>query len=294
MKPGSFSAWVVAARPATLPVAVAPVLVGTAVALSIGSVRWSAVVAALAGALLIQIGTNFANDVFDHEKGADDERRLGPTRAVQAGLLSPRSVRIGIGAAFACALLVGAYLAWIAGPIVIAIGIASIASGLAYTAGPYPLGYHGLGDAFVFGFFGLVAVAGTTFVAIGSVPPAAWLAAVPVGALATAVLVVNNVRDFETDVGAGKRTLVVRFGRRFGVIEYASLLAAAFIVPPAMTLLHVAPLSVLLALAPLPWAILLARRLAHGQGAALNPVLASTAKLLLSTSGLLALGFAWT
>jgi 1,4-dihydroxy-2-naphthoate polyprenyltransferase len=290
--PGTLSAWLLAARPATLPVAVAPVLVGTAVTTASGAVRWSAVIAALFGALAIQVGTNFTNDVFDHEKGADDERRLGPTRAVQAGLLSPRAVRIGIGAAFGLATLAGVYLAWIAGPIVIAIGIASIASGLAYTAGPYPRGYHGLGDAFVFGFFGLVAVTGTTFVASGSVPPAAWLSAVPVGALATAVLVVNNVRDYETDVDAGKRTLVVRFGRRFGVVEYASLIAAAFATPVLMATTHIAPLGVLIALAPLPWGVALARRLANFRGAALNPVLASTAKLLFSTSGLLALGFA--
>jgi 1,4-dihydroxy-2-naphthoate polyprenyltransferase len=284
--------WVLAARPQTLPVAVAPVAVGAAVAASLGAVRWDAVFAALVGALLIQVGTNFANDVFDYEKGADDGERLGPPRAVQNGWLTPRAVRAGMALAFAGATLAGAYLTGVAGPIVVAIGVASILSGIAYTGGPYPLGYHGLGDLFVFVFFGFVAVCGTTFVAAGAVPTSAVFAAVPVGALATAVLVVNNARDHVTDARAGKRTLAVRFGRRFASFEYAALVAIAFATPVGITLMKLAPPTVLLALLPLPLAVGLVRRVARLEGRDLNPLLPATARLLLFESACLALGFA--
>ncbi len=287
--PGSARAWLLAARPATLTAAVAPVAVGAAAARASAPVHWPAVVAALAGALAIQVGTNFANDVFDFEKGADDEQRLGPPRAVQTGLLSPRDMRRGMVAAFALAMVAGSYLGFVAGPVIIAIGIVSILSGVAYTAGPYPLGYHGLGDLFVFLFFGLVAVLGTTYVAAGTLTSTALLAAVAVGALATNVLVVNNVRDRETDVLANKRTLVVRFGRRFGLLEYAALLAIAFSIVPLLVL-RGAPPGVLLALLPFPFGVALARALWNNHGPSLNRVLAGSAQLLLATSALLALG----
>jgi 1,4-dihydroxy-2-naphthoate octaprenyltransferase len=288
---GSARAWLMAARLPTLPVAVAPVLVGAAVASRAGEPRWGAVVAAMLGALFIQIGTNFANDVFDYEKGADDERRLGPPRAVQSGLITPREMRTGMLVAFAIAILTGVYLTWVAGPIVFAIGLVSILSGIAYTAGPYPLGYNGLGDVFVFVFFGLVAVTGTTWVAIGSIPAEAWLASIPVGALATCVLVVNNVRDHETDVHARKRTLVVRFGRNFGVIEYGVALLLAF-GTPLLLVARGAPLALLAAVLPFPFGVVLWTRLLRLRGPALNPVLAGSAKLLLATSALLGLAFA--
>jgi len=291
--PGSFGVWLLAARPQTLPVAVAPVAVGTAVASAAGAVRWSAVVAALLGALLIQIGTNFANDVFDYEKGADDAERLGPPRAVQSGLLSPRAVRLGMVVSFALATLAGLWLVHVAGPVIVAIGIASILSGIAYTGGPYPLGYNGLGDVFVMIFFGLVAVCGTSWVASGNVPLLAWLSAIPVGALATAVLVVNNARDHATDSRVGKRTLVVRFGRRFATWEYAFLIAVAFATPLAIRVLGLAGSMVTLAVLPLPWGVQLVRRMARTEGRALNPLLPATARLLLAVSALLALGIAW-
>lgn len=290
--PGSFGAWLLAARPQTLPVALAPVTVGTAVASTVGPVRWGAALAALAGALLIQIGTNFANDVFDHEKGADTAERLGPTRAVQSGILSARAVKLGMFTAFFAAFLAGLYLTAVGGAPVVVIGIASILSGIAYTGGPYPLGYHGLGDLFVLVFFGFVAVCGTSFVASGSVPALAWLAAVPVGALATAVLVINNARDHQTDVGAGKRTLVVRFGRRFANHEYAALLSAAYLGPALMV---GAGLTRPLVLAPwltLPWAVRLWQRVRASEGRELNPLLPATARLLLVVSALLAAGIA--
>jgi 1,4-dihydroxy-2-naphthoate octaprenyltransferase len=283
--------WILASRPATLTAAVVPVAVGTACAHAVGELRVVPALAALFGAMWIQIGTNFANDVFDAEKGADTDERLGPTRAVASGLISPSSMRRAMILAFGLATLCGAYLVSVAGWPVVAIGVASVLSGIAYTGGPYPLGYHGLGDLFVLVFFGFVAVCGTTYVQAGYVPPLAWAASVPVGALATAILVVNNVRDRETDVHAGKRTLAVRFGKRAGVIEYALLLAAAYATP--ITLWQAgAALWVLLPLLTAPWAIVVIRQLATREGSSLNATLASTAKLLLAFGSLFTVGLA--
>ena len=234
---GSVRAWILAARPATLTAAFAPVAVGTACAWHVNAFRWDAALAALIGAFLIQIATNFANDLYDFQKGADTEERLGPVRAAQAGLLTVGQLRRGIVVTFAFALGVGMYLTWVAGPVVVVIGLSSIAAGLAYTGGPFPLAYNGLGDVFVMAFFGFVAVCGTAFVQALYVPEVAWLASVPIGALATAILAVNNVRDFEGDARAGKRTLVVRFGRRGGVYEYVFLLSVAYGTPLVMLLL---------------------------------------------------------
>ncbi len=292
--PGGVRAWVLAVRPATLTVAVVPVMVGAAVAFAHGHARPFALLAALIGAMFIQIGTNLANDVFDHEKGADTADRLGPLRVTQAGLLTAREVRVGMAISFALATLAGVYLTAIAGWVIVAIGLASIASGIAYTGGPFPLGYNGLGDIFVFVFFGLVAVVGTTFVTLGAVPPLAIVAAIPVGALATAVLVVNNVRDATTDVACGKRTLVVRLGRRFGVVEYAALLVIAFAVPVALAATQARSPWILLPLATAPFAVRLVRIVARETaGAVLNACLASTAKLLLVHGLLFALGIFW-
>ncbi|MFO0602774.1 MAG: 1,4-dihydroxy-2-naphthoate polyprenyltransferase [Polyangiales bacterium] len=293
-RPSRAAIWVMACRPATLTAAVVPVLVGAAVAwraAGAAGVRWGALTAALLGAVFIQIGTNLANDVFDHEKGADTAERLGPTRVTQAGLLTAAEVRRGMVVAFGLAVAAGAYLVAVGGPVIVAIGLASIASGIAYTGGPYPLGYNGLGDVFVFVFFGLVAVCGTAFVATGALPMLAWLAAVPVGALATAVLVVNNVRDRSTDVRAGKRTLVVRFGRAFGVAEYAGLWLLAAGATAGMAAWLRTP-WVLLPLVTLPLGAKLARTVATVEGAPLNATLAATAKALLAFGSLLAVGLA--
>ncbi|WP_104987276.1 1,4-dihydroxy-2-naphthoate polyprenyltransferase [Sorangium cellulosum] len=291
VRPGSFRAWLLACRPATLTAALAPVMVGTAVAYASGGMRIGPALSALVGAMLIQIATNFANDVFDHEKGADTHERLGPTRAVQAGLLTARQVRLGLLVTIALSVPFGIHLAVVGGWPIVAIGVVSILSGVAYTGGPYPLGYHGLGDVFVFVFFGLVAVCGTAFVQLGHVPALAWAAAVPVGALATAVLVVNNVRDRETDVVAGKRTLAVRLGRRAGVIEYGMLLAAAYAVPIALAVYDDRRWT-LLTLATFPRAARFLRTLATTDGRPLNECLAGTAKLLLAYALLLSLGLA--
>ena len=288
--PGPVRRWVMATRPKTLPAAVTPVLVGTAVAYAVGGLRWGPALAALAGALLLQIGANLANDLFDVVKGADTDDRLGPTRVVQSGLLSEAAVRNATILTFALALLVGVYLVWVGGWVVVAIGLGSIAAAIAYTGGPYPLGYNGLGDIAVFIFFGLVAVCGTTYVQAGYVPALAWIAAVPCGTLVTAILVVNNVRDIETDVVAGKRTLAVRFGRRAGIAEYVLLLAAAYAVPPVLVATDRLDPWVLLPLLTLPLAIPLARRLATDTGRALNPLLARTAGLGVIFGALFALG----
>jgi len=290
--PGSIGAWILAARPATLTAAFAPVAVGTACAWRVDGFVWDAALAALLGAFLIQIATNFANDMFDFQKGADNEERLGPTRAAQAGLLTVRQLRRGIIVTFALALGTGVYLTWIAGPVVVVIGLGSIAAGLAYTGGPFPLAYNGLGDVFVLAFFGFVAVCGTAFVQALFVPEVAWVASIPIGALATAILVVNNVRDFEGDARAGKTTLVVRFGRTGGVREYALLLTAAYAAPAVMFLLGWTSIWVCLPLLTIPWAARLFRSVANDRGVALNRTLAGTAKLLSAFGVLFAFGIA--
>ncbi|MCA9609696.1 MAG: 1,4-dihydroxy-2-naphthoate polyprenyltransferase [Myxococcales bacterium] len=283
--------WILAARPATLTAAVVPVAVGTACAHAAGGLRWGPAIAALVGAMWIQIGTNFANDVFDAEKGADTEDRLGPTRAVAAGLISPGAMRGAMVAAFGMATLCGVYLTWAAGWPVIAIGVASVISGIAYTGGPFPLGYHGLGDVFVMLFFGFVAVVGTVYVQALDTPTIAWAASIPVGALATAILVVNNLRDRETDTVAGKRTLAVRFGRRAAIGEYAALVVLAYAIPLGLFATG-SGVWVLLPLASLPLAGLLVRRVATESGRALNVTLARTAQLLLLHGVLFATGIA--
>jgi len=292
IQPGSLRAWVLASRPATLTAALCPVLVGTAVAEVSGGMRVGPALAALFGAFMIQIATNFANDVFDHEKGADTHERLGPTRAVQAGLLTPRQVRAGLLVTVGLAALAGLYLTAVAGWPIMVIGVLSVLSGIAYTGGPYPLGYHGLGDVFVFVFFGLVAVCGTVFVQTGGVPALGWVAAVPVGAIATAVLVVNNVRDRETDARAGKRTLAVRFGRRFGVLEYGALLAVGYLAPVVLVVGLGQSRWVLLPILTAPMGVRLFRALATTEGRGLNACLVGTAKLLLVVGVLLSVGLA--
>jgi len=283
--------WIAASRPRTLPAAVAPVAVGTACAHVAGGVALGPALAALGGALAIQIGANFANDAFDGERGVDGPGRLGPTRAVGAGLVTAAAMKRAMIAAFAVAMGFGIYLVAVVGWPVVAIGLASIAAAIAYTGGPWPLGYHGLGDVFVIVFFGGVAVCGTTYVQIGTVPCVAWLAAVPVGALATAILVVNNLRDRAGDARAGKRTLVVRFGRRAAIAEYAALHAVADLAAIAIAI-HVRSPWPLLPLATLPLAARRTAAVARTDGAALNPLLGATAQLLLLHSAALTAGIA--
>jgi 1,4-dihydroxy-2-naphthoate octaprenyltransferase len=220
-RPSAFSIWIDAARPRTLPAAVAPVLVASALAWRDGGFETPAALACLIFALLVQIGTNFANDYYDFIKGADTAERVGPRRAVASGLISPVVMKRAMAGVFAAAFLSGLTLLSYGGWPLLLIGVASIVCGIAYTGGPYPLGYNGLGDVFVFVFFGLVAVGATYFVQTGTLTGEALLIGAGVGALAANILVVNNYRDVETDAKAGKRTLVVRFGRRFARRQFA-------------------------------------------------------------------------
>lgn len=282
--------WIAAARPQTLPAAVVPVAVGTACAAAIDRIAWGPALAVLGAAIAIQIGTNFANDVFDAERGADGPDRIGPVRAVSAGLISAAAMKRAMIGAFSIATAFGLYIAGIAGWPIVAIGIASIAAGLAYTGGPYPLGYHGLGDVFVFAFFGLVAVCGTTYVQVGWVPPLAMWSAIPVGAISTAILVVNNLRDRPTDARVGKRTLAVRLGRTGALTEYAALLTLAYAVPIGLSFANIWRL---LPLATLPFAVTTFRRFVQATtGVEFNACLIATARLLIAFGLLLAAGLA--
>jgi 1,4-dihydroxy-2-naphthoate polyprenyltransferase len=292
IRPGSFRAWLLATRPATLSAALVPVAVGSACAHAAGSFRARPALACLAGAMLLQIAANFANDLFDYEKGADTAERLGPTRAVQAGLLSPRAVKRGLAVTLGLALLVGLYLTQVAGWPIVVIGLCSVAAALAYTGGPYPLGYHGLGDVFVMLFFGGVAVAGTVYVQAFDIPSLTWPAALAVGALATAILVVNNLRDRETDARAGKRTLAVRWGKQGAIAEYTLLLVMAYAAPLLLVVTGGLGVTALLPGVTLPRALYLLVQVRKREGKELNLVLVSTAQLLLTFGLMLAVGIA--
>ena len=290
--PSRVRVWMMAARVRTLPAAAAPVVVGAGAAISVRHFAFFPAFAALVGALLLQIGANFANDLFDFLRGADTAERVGPVRVTQAGLLTPRQVRTGMWTVFSAAALIGVYLIAVGGWPVVLIGIAAILAAIAYTGGPFPLGYHGLGEVFVFLFFGLAAVGGTYYVQAVSMHAVAWWAAVPMGLLAVAIIVVNNLRDIATDRAAGKRTLAVRFGERGTRAEYVTLVAIAYLVPVAMWVTRVASIWVLLSLLSLPLVPPLLRRLHGERGRALNGVLAGTARLELFYGLLFALGLA--
>jgi len=290
--PPSLRTWLLAARPKTLSAAVVPVVVGTGLALGQGmAVVWPAL-AALAGAVLIQIGTNLTNDYYDFRKGADTHERVGPTRVTQSGLIAPQSVLAAGAACFALAVVVGIFLVARGGWPFVIIGVASVLAGWAYTGGPYPLGYHGLGDLFVMVFFGLVAVPGTFYAQALRLVPAVWPAAVAIGATGTMILAVNNLRDLDTDARAGKRTLVVRFGRGFGRAEYVTLLLLALAMPVVIVAMGWSRWPVLLALLALPLAWPPLSRVLRTTGAALNPALGTTARFQAAFGLLLAIG-AW-
>lgn len=282
--------WLLAVRPATLTAAVAPVLVGAAAAGAEGEFRPLVFAATMAAALLIQAGTNLANDLSDFERGADTEDRLGPPRVTQQGLISPARVRAATYLAFGAAAVVGLYLALVGGWPIMAIGAVSIAAGLAYTGGPWPLGYHGLGDVFVFIFFGLAAVLGTYYLQTDEISAVAAAAAFPVGLTVTAILVVNNLRDIETDLQAGKRTLATRLGDQPTRWQYLLLVLGAYAALPVLIAAG-AGAGVFLAALSLPLAIGLCRSVLSGAaGRDLNPVLKRTAQLHLAFGVLLALG----
>jgi len=315
-------AWVLAARPQTLPAAAAPIVVGAGLAWHEGVFALLPTLAAFVGAALIQIGTNFANDYYDAIQGADTEAREGFTRVTQSGLIAPGRVKqamyltfaaaIVVGSylvyvGFAAAIVVGSYLVYVGGVPILVIGLLSVVSGIAYTGGPYPLGYHGLGDLFVFLFFGVIAVMGTYYVQATAVlaaplstaiPPdtvtwLAFLASLPVAALSTNILVVNNIRDREEDATTGKRTLAVRFGYRFSRLQFAGLAGLAYAVPVWLWLAEGFGLTVLLPLVTLPIAAVLIRTIwTKTSGAALNPALETTGKLLAVHALLFGIGLA--
>jgi 1,4-dihydroxy-2-naphthoate octaprenyltransferase len=288
--PSSLRPWILAGRPRTLFASASPVVVGTALAVQAGAFRPLPALAALIVAVAIQIGTNFANDLGDFRRGADTTARVGPTRVTSAGLLSPRQVALGMWASFGVAAAAGLYLAAVGGWPVLLAGAASIAAGLAYTAGPLPLGYYGLGDVAVFIFFGLVGTVGTYYVQAFGVTPLAFACAVPIGALITAILVVNNLRDADTDRTAGKRTLAVLLGRRGVRIEYLALLLVAYAVPVVLWLCFGQQAWVLLPFLTLPVAIRLLSIVFTTLGPALNRTLAGTAQLAFLYSAALAVG----
>ena len=282
--------WVLGARPRTLPAAIAPVLVGTAVALSQGDVVWWRAVAALIVSLAVQVGTNYANDYSDGVRGTDDSR-VGPLRLVASGLASPAQVKSAAMVSFAVAGVAGVALALATTPWLLLVGAACFAAGWLYTGGPKPYGYVGLGEVSVFVFFGLVAVAGSAFVHVEKVTRLALVAGIPIGLLATALLIVNNLRDIPTDVVAGKRTLAVRLGDETTRVLYSGCLAAAFGVALGLAPARPGALLVLLAL-PLvrrPLTTVIRR----ASGPALIPVLVATGRLQLAFSVLFAAGLAF-
>jgi 1,4-dihydroxy-2-naphthoate octaprenyltransferase len=283
--------WLEASRPKTLPAAIIPVMVGTAVAVAHRTANYGSAAICLAFAVLVQIGTNFANDYFDFVQGADTAARVGPRRAVAAGLIAPRTMLLAtwlvLGAAFAVGLLLVREGGWVLLPI----GIVSIVCAIAYTGGPFPLGYNGLGDLFVFLFFGLVAVCATFYVQAGYVPPDVVSCAAAIGLLAANILVANNYRDVETDAKAGKKTLVVRFGRKFAVWQYGLSHLVALLCPPALLLAGGYRWPVLLPLALAPLAVALTRKLAASRApAAQIALLGRTAGYLAVFGVLLSVG----
>ena len=293
-KPSLFQIWMLAIRPRTLPAAASGVVMGSALAWHDGSFQLLPALAALCVALLLQIGSNVANDVFDFERGADTAERQGPMRVTQAGLLTPEQVKRGMWVIFGLAALCGLYLASLRGWTVILIGLAAILSAIAYTGGPFPLGYYGLGDLFVFVFFGLAAVAGTYFVQVGSVSAAAWWMAVPVGLIVTAILVVNNLRDLENDRKAGKHTLAVMLGAQGARAEYVLCLVIAYLLLPILIFMKIIPVFTLLAWLSLPIAYKSTRTVFTQQGKPLNAALAGTGQTALMYSVLFWLGLILT
>ncbi len=294
-RPSGWRVWLLAARPATLPAALSGVVVGLgAAAGSGGPLRLDTAIGCLLVALLLQIVANFANDLSDFRRGADTPDRQGPLRVAAAGLVTQRQLEVAIGFTIGLAGVVGLALAYVGGPVLIVLGILAVIAALAYTGGPWPYGYRGLGEVFVFVFFGLVAVVGTAYLQTLRFE---WLyveAAIPVGALITGILVVNNLRDIPTDRAAGKRTIAVMVGKQGAQIEYAALLGVAYVVPIQLALLHGSAL-LLAPLMTLPLAVPLLRTVrAFGDPRQLNAVLKGTARLAFVFAILFAFGLLWT
>lgn len=279
-----WAAWMLAIRPQTLPAAAAGVIMGAALSWRDGYFRLDAVLVCLFTALLLQIGSNLANDVFDFERGADTEERLGPTRVTQAGILTPRQVKIGMAVVFALAIILGLYLAWLGGWVILLLGITAIISAIAYTGGPFPIGYYGLGDIFVFIFFGLASVVGTYYIQAGFVTPVVWWMTLPPGLIVTAILVVNNLRDLENDRKAGKHTLAVRLGEKGTKVQYLICMVFAYLVLMPVAATGLIPWSALLAWSSLPLANQAAQVVLTQKGRPLNVALGKTGQTALTFS----------
>ncbi len=284
--------WAIAARPKTLLAAIVPVVVGSAVASNNNKFVLLYALIALFCSILIQVGTNFSNDYYDYVKGADNEKRKGPLRVMVSGLITVREMKAGIAMVFLTAFIAGLYLVYTGGLIVLAIGIASILAGMAYTAGPYPLAYNGLGDIFVFMFFGVVGTVGTYYVQAHEFTGLAFLSSIPVGALITNILVVNNYRDIEEDKAAQKHTLAVILGRTFTRYQFIVLLMVSFIIPLVFYFNLNFKLWIFLPYLTLPLAYKLIRLLYKSDGKELNKMLELTAQFsgifgLLFSAGIL-------
>ena len=295
-----FRTWLLAIRLATLPASVSGVIVGLGAALATGAAfRLDTALGCMAVALLLQMAANLANDLSDFNRGADNADRLGPTRVAASGMVSVRQLQAAIAVVIATAAVLGVWLACLGGPAILVLGAAAILALLGYTGGPFPYGYRGLGEVFVFIFFGLAAVVGTAVLQSGRVEALYFVAAVPVGALTTGILIVNNLRDTTTDRAAGKRTLAVMFGEGFARGEYVACLLAAWVVPAGLVAARLAGASVgagpaaLLPVVAVPMALPLLRIIfADGDPRRLNPVLRGTARLTLLFAVLFAAGLA--
>lgn len=287
---GPAMAWLLAIRPKTLPAAASSVIVGSALTWLDGRFAAGPALAALGVALLLQIGSNLANDVYDHERGADTPDRLGPTRVTSSGLLTRSQVKRGMGVVFALALLLGVYLTVLRGPLVLLIGAVAIVSAIAYTGGPYPLGYHGLGELFVFLFFGVTAVVGTYWVQAGTTTPLVWLMSVPPGLMIVAIIVVNNLRDVEQDRLAQKRTVAVRIGVSATKIEYTACMVLPYVVVGAAAAGGMLPMPALACWLSLPLMWATVDRVFATTGRELNVALARTGQTALLFSLLFAGG----
>ena len=282
--------WMSAARPRTLPAAAAPVIVAMAFAFRDGVFQWSTALACLLISFLMQIASNFANDVFDFERGSDTPDRLGPTRVTAAGLLTRRQMYAGMSVVIGLAVLLGLYLVWVRGWPVLVLGLAIIVAALAYTGGPFPYGYYALGDVFVLVFFGIVAVTGTYYAQSGSVSwPVLW-ASIPVGLMIVNILAVNNTRDIMTDKAANKRTLAVLLGRKAMHVEYVLCLLVSYMAPVLFILAGMGSWTYLVVWFSIPKAVSLYREFYQAEGRPLNKVLGETARLALIYSLLFSFG----
>lgn len=288
----SLNTWLLAFRLKTLPAAIAPVIIGLSFAYFDGYFQPFIAFCTFVASVLIQIGTNLANDVYDFEKGTDTDERLGPKRVTQSGLLNPSQVKKGMFFSFFIALLIGCYLAWIGGLPIVIIGSVAIISGYAYTGGPFPLGYNGLGDLFVFVFFGLVAVPGTYYLQGGDLyNSTAILLGVIMGLMADCILIVNNIRDANNDIKTGKKTIAVIFEKPFSKIQYGVFTLIPFLVPFYLYHHLIPKLAIFLVLFCLPIAIINIIDIYKKSGTSLNSLLANTARLQIVYTILLALGF---